>query len=606
MSADEGLGLRHDVLDRDAVDGEQPLIRGGLAELILNADALDLALTELGGNLADGGAEAVHDIVILDGDDLSDLIDAGCHACRIQRLDGVHVNRARLDALGRENLGRLDGETHGVAVGEDGHVLALAEGVRLADDKFGVLIIDDGHLIARKAQVHGAVPIGGGAHELARGVIVRRHDDGHVGDGAVDAHVLDRLMARAVVRGGDAAVRAGELHIEVRVGGLLADHLAHAHGAEGGVGHDEGDLPAGGETCRDARAVLLRDADVQVLRRKLLAEGAGLAAFADVRVDDEDVGILLAHFDDLVAEAVAGRNHFFIFHFSALHGVDVLAVQLVHGLMILLLVRGDAVPADLVFHKAHAVALDGLADDALGQTVLRRHRLIERVDHLLHAVAVDLEGLKAEGLKLSGKAAEGHDLVAGAVELEVVPVDEDDEVVEPVLMRGAAGLPNLALVRLAVAEGAEDVVAFAVELRGERHACGAGEALSEGAGGDVDAGALVHAGVALQRRALFAQGVQHAHVEIALHGEGGILRGAGVALGEDEAVAVFPAGIFRVDVHGVPVAGGDEIRHGERAAGMTGLRLVDHVDDVFLQIDTLVFQLCNREIVFHTLCLLSW
>ena len=122
-------------------------------------------------------------------------------------------------------------------------------------------------------------------------------------------------MARAVVRRGDAAVGAGELHVQVRIAGLLAYHLDHAHGAEGGVGDDEGDLPAGGEAGGHARGVLLGDADVEVLRGQLLAESAGLAALADIDVDYEDVGVFAAQLDYLVAEAVAGSFFNDIAHF---------------------------------------------------------------------------------------------------------------------------------------------------------------------------------------------------------------------------------------------------------------------------------------------------
>ena len=66
-----------------------------------------------------------------------------------------------------------------------------------------------------------------------------------------------------------------------------------------------------------------------------------------------------------------------------------------------------------------------------------------------------------------------------------------------------------------------------------------------------------------------------------------------MTLGENEAVSVLPLGILWVYVHLVKVAGGDELRDGQGTAGMTGLGLVDHVNDVLFEINAGVFQLCD-------------
>ena len=87
---------------------------------------------------------------------------------------------------------------------------------------------------------------------------------------------------------------------------LLADHLAHPHGAEGGVSDHEGDLAAGGKARSHAGGVLLSDTHIQVLLRQLLAEGAGLAGFTDIHIHHQDVVIFLAQGYDLIAKPVAG------------------------------------------------------------------------------------------------------------------------------------------------------------------------------------------------------------------------------------------------------------------------------------------------------------
>ena len=114
-------------------------------------------------------------------------------------------------------------------------------------------------------------------------------------------------MARAVVGGSHAAVRAGDLDVEVGIADLLTDHLAHPHGAERRVGDDIRKLAAGGKAGGDARAVLLSDADVDMLLGQFLHELRGLAGLADIDVHHQNVLILFAQLDDSLAKAVTGR-----------------------------------------------------------------------------------------------------------------------------------------------------------------------------------------------------------------------------------------------------------------------------------------------------------
>ena len=92
----------NDVLGGDAVHGQQPLIGGGLTELVLDADALDLALAQIGGHAGHSGAQTVDDVVVLHGDDLAAVLDGGGHGLHVQGLDGVHVDDPDGDALGSQ------------------------------------------------------------------------------------------------------------------------------------------------------------------------------------------------------------------------------------------------------------------------------------------------------------------------------------------------------------------------------------------------------------------------------------------------------------------------------------------------------------------------
>ena len=75
-----------------------------------------------------------------------------------------------LYALRFQKRSGLDGQANGVAVGDDGHILAFPQLVGLADGKLRILIIDDRDSVAGKAQVHRAVKFGGGADHLAHEV----------------------------------------------------------------------------------------------------------------------------------------------------------------------------------------------------------------------------------------------------------------------------------------------------------------------------------------------------------------------------------------------------------------------------------------------------
>ena len=66
----------HDILDSDAVHGEESLVRSRLSELILDTDPLNNAFAFFGCDFADSAAEAVDNVMVFDRDDLADLVDA--------------------------------------------------------------------------------------------------------------------------------------------------------------------------------------------------------------------------------------------------------------------------------------------------------------------------------------------------------------------------------------------------------------------------------------------------------------------------------------------------------------------------------------------------
>ena len=78
-------------------------------------------------------------------------------------------------------------------------------------------------------------------------------------------------------------------------------------------------------------------------------------------------------------------------------------------------------PADLVFHKGNALALDGSCENR-GRLALDGLCLFDRALNLLKVVAVNLDDLKAERLKFFVERFNAADLLNGAVDLQTVLV----------------------------------------------------------------------------------------------------------------------------------------------------------------------------------------
>ena len=83
-----------------------------------------------------------------------------------------------------------------------------------------------------------------------------------------------------------------------------------------------------------------------------------------------------------------------------------------------------------------------------------------------------------------------QNVIGGAVQLIAVFIDEIDQVVQLVGIGELEGLPDLALVRLTVADDAEDVVGAAVDLVAQSGAGSGGSALAQRAGGQIHAAGL--------------------------------------------------------------------------------------------------------------------
>ena len=308
-----------------------------------------------------------------------------------------------------------------------------------------------------------------------------------------------------------------------------------------------GTLPDRGEPAGHRHHVGLGGADVEEAVRVGLAELHRLGGDGEVRVERDDVLVDLAEVDERVAVGVAGRDRLglgFHRHSPPLVSASLeRGLELVQRLLGLLLRRRLAVEAEAALHERDAAALLRLADDR-GRAV-EGAAALERLDDRLHVVAVDLDRVPAEGLELGADVAGVHDLLGRAVGLEVVVVDDRGDVADPEVLRRGRRLPGLALLAVAVGEQAEGLrgLVEVVEPQREADPDGHREALAERTGRDLDAGGRAHVGVALEHRADLAELLELGVREVAVLGERGVEDRGGVALGEDEAVALGPVGV---------------------------------------------------------------
>ena len=107
-------------------------------------------------------------------------------------------------------------------------------------------------------------------------------------------------------------------------------------------------------------------------------------------------------------------------------------------------------------------------------------------------MAVDLNHVPTERLKLLVQRLGGHDVLRLAVDLQTVDVNAGAQIVKVVLIGGHHSLPDLTLGDLAVAKNGVDTIILLCDLTGQRHADSDGDALAQRAGRHIDAGDVFH------------------------------------------------------------------------------------------------------------------
>ena len=256
--------------------------------------------------------------MLLGGDDLAALPGSLEDDVLIQRLDGVDVDDAGVDALGGQGLGGLAGLVDHQAGSHDGNITALGELLALADLEVIVgLVVEHGNRQTAKAKVDRTLHLVGGADSSACFHVVGGADDGHAGQAAHEGKVLAALVGSAVLTDGDAAVGSADLHVQVGVGHGVADLLKGTARSEHRKAGHEGNIAHGGQAGGDAHHVGLGDAAVKVAVRVSLAEHTGLGSGSEVGVQDHQVVVALSgQCFQSIAVALAGSDHFHICHLT--------------------------------------------------------------------------------------------------------------------------------------------------------------------------------------------------------------------------------------------------------------------------------------------------
>ncbi|MNH95316.1 hypothetical protein D3C73_479570 [compost metagenome] len=148
-----------------------------------------------------------------------------------------------------------------------------------------------------------------------------------------------------------------------------------------------------------------------------------------------------------------------------------------------------------------------------------------------------------------------------------------------VVVSGAHGrFPDLAFLHFSVSKHDENVIDFAGETLGQAHTQATGEGVTDGPGGEVDAGHFAHVRVIAQRAAqagVFIEPFLREHPQVSQDRE---LTYGGVALAHQEAVAARPFRLFGTDRHHVVVQRREQFGGGKHRGVVAGLGDFDQAD----------------------------
>ena len=161
-------------------------------------------------------------------------------------------------------------------------------------------------------------------------------------------------------------------------------------------------------------------------------------------------------------------------------------------------------------------------------------------------MAVNAHGLEAEGLKLLFQIPGRHNIFCKSIILKAVIINDHCKMIQFIFAGRLGRFPNLSLVTFPIAKQRIYPVILFILLSGNSHSHGAGNALPQGACGNLDPRTALHIRVSLKDGAFFPQGSKNLLIQHAPKDQGAILGRAYMAFGQYKPVPVLPTGIFRI------------------------------------------------------------
>ncbi|MBA7711010.1 hypothetical protein ES703_119960 [subsurface metagenome] len=154
------------------------------------------------------------------------------------------------------------------------------------------------------------------------------------------------------------------------------------------------------------------------------------------------------------------------------------AGDIFQGLLQLLIAFGrHPVPAGLVFHEGHALALDCIGDNHRG-LILDPPGLGKGSQDPAEGMAVNLNNMPVESPVFIRQGLDAHNILHPAVNLKPVAVYNTAQIVQPIMSGGHHRLPGIALLLLSVSHDAVDAVILFIHLSRKGAAAGNAQSLA--------------------------------------------------------------------------------------------------------------------------------
>lgn len=168
----------------------------------------------------------------------------------------------------------------------------------------------------------------------------------------------------------------------------------------------------------------------------------------------------------------------------------------------LVFVRRFTIPPELTHYKGNTLLLIGITADELG---FAEGRNLQRSHDHVDIVAVHPKAFKSKQFILSRRVIDPHSLIVGAVDLQMVEVEQGDQIVEPIVNRSYRRLLDKVLLHLTVADEHVHLITRPCMLGRHRHASRGGNTLARRSRAAVNTHDLSRIEMSLQMRSVLAK-----------------------------------------------------------------------------------------------------